>query len=107
MYCLCTYIPRREADSPAELTLPEQPWCSETAAFSVLPRSASALYHHSALHVTYASEMTDAAVLILQQGTTLVPKHCHLHKRSLKTEYERAVRQYANNRMVKRDAYEI
>lgn len=48
--------------------------------------------------------MTDATVLILQQGT-LVLQHCHLHKSSIKNEWEQAVSQYANNWMLKRDFY--
>lgn len=61
----------REAEGPGGLRLPEQPWCLETAAFSVLPHPALLLYQHSALHVTHALEMTDAAVLFFNKGQHL------------------------------------
>lgn len=59
------------AQGPAGLTLPEQSWCLETAVFPVLPHPAWLLYQQSALHVTRALEMTDAAVLLFNKGQHL------------------------------------
>lgn len=55
----------------AELTLPEQSWCLETAVFSVLPHSTSLLYQHSALHIMCALEMTDVQFSSFNKGQHL------------------------------------